>query len=67
MWEIKMLEGAVLLLLASAICTRSSPAVWRGRNSSAEAQKAASQRAAELGNASRTKGEKVCTGIFFVS
>lgn len=64
MREIKLLEGA-MLLPPSAICTRSSVACkeflrWVG--------KAASQQAAELGSASRSKGGKVCVGIFlFVS
>ena len=60
---IKVLEDTVLLL-ASAICTRSSPAAWHGRNSSAEYER---QHRSELLSSVMLpipKGKKFAWGFF---
>lgn len=65
MREIKLLEGA-MLLLASAICARSSPAAWHVRNSSAEWERQHRSKLLSSAMLPLPKGEKFAWGFFFV-
>jgi len=63
MWEIKVLAD-VVLLLASAVCTRGSPAAWRGRNSSAECGRQHCSKLLSSVMLPIAKGKKFARGFF---
>lgn len=64
MWEIKLLEGE-MLLLASTICARNSPAAWRVRNSSAEWERQHRSKLLSSAALPVPQGEKFAWGFFF--